>query len=145
MIHLSYKVLLVFFPTVMYWYFCYVNAIMRCSLGFQSIGIILFSYKWEVVYYDKCCWFENSKNNSPMWTSQPHIEPQLINLIEKTWILVKSILLRNCTSGMMKKLKTRKDTWLTEFLKTQPKDTENKREYIHVEQEWVLYTERIKF
>jgi len=31
-----------------------------------------------------------------------------------------------------------KNTWSTEFLKTQPKDTENKRELLHAEQVWAV-------
>ena len=59
-----------------------------------------------------------------------------------------SNLLRNCTCGIMKKIvatqtKTLKDTLSTEFLKAQPKDTENERGLLHAEQVCVLNARRI--
>jgi len=41
--------------------------------------------------------------------------------------------------------KIRKDTWSTEFLQAQPKDSENKRGLLHFKQVCVLYTNMIKF
>ena len=63
---------------------------------------------------------------------------------------MKSNSLRNCTSGMMKtrkkvatQTKIQKDTWSTEFLYAQLKDTENKRGLLHAKQVCTLCTERI--